>query len=494
MSDSSHRFFHSGQALPRFITLYVALQPFLDVITSWATQAEISLTAGTVVRTLFLGFALFYVVFCGPFPGRKALLIYLGLLTGYLAVFGVWSLLAGGLSACLTNVSEALKVFYFPYTAAFLYAVYRQRRWIISDWAVAAAGLGYAGVIVLACITGTSFYSYNAGYGFSGWFFAANDVSIILLLTAPVIFCLFFHKLAALGHGSPWIWVGMAAGAGALLFSAAFLGTKLVYLGVVLYLAAAVCWFAVRLFQTRRAATGRCLAAALLLCAVLWALYPVSPLSRYVEDIYVPMSGEDPEAYQESLTIPGVVERDRVQANARIEQAAEGTWLGDLIDTNPAVQKLNWLLSRRLLIIAPSAQEYADGGPLVQLLGLGYAQLPDYQRPVTRLIEMEGAAMLLRHGVVGFLLYYVPFLAVTVALLVPFFRRLKSRMADFTYCCLLFSAMMACGTSLIAGHALAAPSVSLLIAIIYEKLMDRTQIQNRAMAQKLALPADRQPF
>ena len=104
------------------------------------------------------------------------------------------------------------------------------------------------------------------------------------------------------------------------------------------------------------------------------------------------------------------------------------------------MQKLNWLLSRRLLIIAPSAQEYADGGPLVQLLGLGYAQLPDYQRPVTRLIEMEGAAMLLRHGVVGFLLYYVPFLAVTVALLVPFFRRLKSRMADFTYCCLLFSA------------------------------------------------------
>ena len=64
MSDSSRRFFYSGQALPRFITLYVALQPFLDVITSWATQAEISLTAGTVVRTLFLGFALFYVVFC----------------------------------------------------------------------------------------------------------------------------------------------------------------------------------------------------------------------------------------------------------------------------------------------------------------------------------------------------------------------------------------------------------------------------------------------
>ena len=102
----------------------------------------------------------------------------------------------------------------------------------------------------------------------------------------------------------------MAAGAGALLFSAAFLGTKLVYLGVVLYLAAAVCWFAVRLFQTRRAATGRCLAAALLLCAVLCALYPVSPLSRYVEDIYVHVWGGSG-GISGSLTIPGVVERDR---------------------------------------------------------------------------------------------------------------------------------------------------------------------------------------
>lgn len=121
----------SRQALPRFLALYVALQPLLDVLTSLATQAEISLTAGTVVRTLFVGFAFLYTVFCGPFPGRKALLSYLGLLTGYLAVFGLWSLVRGGMSACIVNLSEALKTFYFPYTAAFLYAIYRQKRWIV---------------------------------------------------------------------------------------------------------------------------------------------------------------------------------------------------------------------------------------------------------------------------------------------------------------------------------------------------------------------------
>ena len=60
------------------------------------------------------------------------------------------------------------------------------------------------------------------------------------------------------------------------------------------------------------------------LCALLCALYPVSPLNHYVQDVYVPMSGEDQEAYEKSLAIPGVVDKDRAKANARLEQAAKG--------------------------------------------------------------------------------------------------------------------------------------------------------------------------
>lgn len=108
----------------------------------------------------------------------------------------------------------------------------------------------------------------------------------------------------------------MAAGSGALLFSAAFLGTKLVYLGTLLYLAAACLWFALRLLLTRRAVAGRCLAAALALCALLCALYPVSPLNHYVQDVYVPCPARTG-GLRKSLAIPGVVDKDRAKANAR---------------------------------------------------------------------------------------------------------------------------------------------------------------------------------
>ncbi|MFR0735238.1 MAG: hypothetical protein ACLSHU_14685 [Oscillospiraceae bacterium] len=61
----------AGQALPRFLALYVALQPLLDVLTSLATQAEISLTAGTVVRTLLLGLPFFTPYSAAPSPAGR---------------------------------------------------------------------------------------------------------------------------------------------------------------------------------------------------------------------------------------------------------------------------------------------------------------------------------------------------------------------------------------------------------------------------------------
>lgn len=416
----------AGQALPRFLALYVALQPLLDVLTSLATQAEISLTAGTVVRTLFVGFAFLYTVFCGPFPGRKALLSYLGLLTGYLAVFGLWSLVRGGMSACIVNLSEALKTFYFPYTAAFLYAIYRQKRWIVPDWAVAAAGLGYAGVILLACITGTSFYSYNAGYGYSGWFYAANDVSIVIMLTAPW----FLPALPQAGCSQTPQCLGVdwyGCRVRSALVQRRFFRYQA---GVSGDLAVSSCSLSVVCSPPAFDAAGRC--RPVFGCcagAVRPAVRPVPGLSPepLCAGCLRSHVRRGPGGLRKKPGHSRCGGQGPAKANARLEQAAKGTWLGDLIETQPVVKKLNWLLSRRLLIIAPSAEEYTRGGAWVTLFGLGYAQLSSYVRPVTHLIEMEGVALLLRHGLVGFLLYYVPFLAAAAALLLQFFRRLKTR-------------------------------------------------------------------
>lgn len=455
--------------VPALLMLYVLLQPVLDVFTSLAAEAKLPLTPGTVVRVAFLICVVGWLVLAKPYNGKKRVLLYGGLITAYLALFFAWSFRQGGLPLLVDNASESLKVFYTLYLALFLYGLYRQRKFLLPMWTVAACGAGYCLVILIAFLTGTSFASYNAGYGYSGWFYSANDVSTIILLSSPV---LLYLGLTHLLETKDWkARIGCSVVVFSVIFSATFLGTKLVYLGVLAYLAAAFIWYLIRLLVTKNKTLLHGLGLVLVLCMVLLCLYPVSPLNAYMNDVFVPMSGEDEAAMAESLAIEGVKEADRAAKNAALEAAAKGTWLGELIETNPLVEKLNWILSRRLLYIAPILQEFLDGGLWVKLMGLGYGQTADYVKDIHQLVEMEPVMLLLRHGVVGFCLGYVPVLTAVVWIAVRVLRKLKAYLSDLQTCSLLYSAVVAFAASVVVGHVIQSPSVSILAVAIYARML-----------------------
>lgn len=453
--------------VPMLLMLYVLVQPVVDVLTSLAAEAKLAVTPGTVVRMGFLLCAALWLVLARPYAGKRRVLAYGGLVTAYFAAFLLWSLGQGGLVLCLQNAAEGLKVFYALYLGLLLYGLYRQRGFLLPMWVVAACGAGYCLVILLAFVTGTSFASYNAGYGYSGWFYSANDVSTILLLAAPVLLQLCMERVLAARR----VRVELCVVLFSVLFSAVFLGTKLVYLGVLVYLLAVVVWYLVRFFAARDRALLRGLALALTLCAVMAVLYPISPLNAYMSDVFVPMSGEDEAAKEASLAIEGVKEADRAEKNAALEAAARGTWLGELVERNPLVNKLNWLLSRRLLYIAPILEEYLEAGAWGKLMGLGYGQTAFYSRDIHQLVEMEPVMLLLRHGVVGLCLVYGPVLAAVFLVLRRALRDLGAYLSDLRRCSLLYSALMAFAASLVVGHVLQAPSVSVLALAVYSRLL-----------------------
>ncbi len=457
----------------RLLTFYVVLHPFIDILTFLGVQAKMFVTVGNAVRTLFLAAAVLYVLCCGSFKGRKLLLIYLGAVTAYLMAFCGLHLWAGGFLSCAQNLMEAIKVFYFPYMAAFLYALYQKERFVVPDWAMAATGAGYCVVILLAYLTGTSYISYNAGYGYCGWFFSANDVSAMILLTAPLLLYLCMLRMGS----EKRVWVMVLAGflSASLVFSAAFIGTKLLYLGVLLYLLCALIWLLVRFFTKREKPLLRRAALVVALCAALLGLYPVSPLNDYMQDIYVPMSGDDQAAFEESQRIKGLIEVDRAKAFREYEEAARGTWLGDRMEESPLLRRVDWLLSRRLTMVAPVMEEYGKAGLSEKLLGMGYVFVKkNHKLDISHMIEMEGPSMLLRHGVLGFALYYLPFVLLSLYLVGKFLRHLLRNLQDLRYCSLFYSVVMAFATSMVVGHVLAPPCTSLMAALLYEKLLLRS--------------------
>ena len=451
--------------LPMILTVYILCQPLIDVLTGLGAEAGHSVTVGTVVRALAVALAFLYALFVSDFPGKKRWMIYTGLLAGYLVLFMAHLFTVGGLSLCIGSAREIVKTFFAPFVLIFLWSAYRQFGCLAALRTIAWAGGLYAAVIPIAVLTGTSFVSYvNSGHGFRGWFYAANEVGCIMALTAPftVWYCL--QVLPAVTKKTWWKAVLAVLAMGAVAYSASFLGTKIVFGAVALYCAAAFVWLIVKLVREPSREHKIQAAAITLMLLIVVFRYFNSPLQNYLDNFYG--LKHDPE---QALASWG----------KEIEQAASGTWLYEFIKAHPVMNRVDQLLSRRFTGASPAVQVYTEGGVIAKLLGVGYADTPAYSRPVRFMIEMDPLAVLVRHGVVGFLLYCAPYFAFICYAVIQFFKRPLRRLSSLAYCTTLYCSLVGFGISVAAGHALVAPAVATFILVVALQLWVQTQEQNK---------------
>ena len=463
-SDRLRQFFKLR--LPLILGIYIIIQPVLDALTCFGALAEHPVTAGVAVRTLFMVLAFLYVVFVSHFEGKKGCMIYLGAIIAYLALFMVYMLSVGGLSLCLANVKELMKVFFAPIVMAFLYAVYREHGHLISTRTLAVSGGIYAGVILFAFLTGTSFTSYgNSGHGFKGWFYAANEVSCIIAITAPVVLYFCLRSLVCSGRKQWWKVALTLFALASVAFSANFIGTKIVFAITLLYAVIAFLWALVRAIREKDRQTRDLAIAFGVVAAAIFALYFVSPLQTYLKDVWIGMMDETSEIRA-------------VSYGEEIQKASEGTWMRELLKENYVMMRLDQILSRRLFSASPSLQVWLDSGVAGKLLGIGYADTAAYARSIEFMVEMDPLGIFIRHGLLGFLVYYVPYLAGILWVIVRFFRKPLQRLADLKYCSYLYAALMAFAISAIAGHALVSPAVSTYILVVSFRLWVMTREQD----------------
>lgn len=457
----------SRARLPMLLAIYILCQPLIDVLTGLGAQAGHPVTVGVVIRALVLVLAFLYAVFVGDFPGKKRWMIFTWALVGYLALFMAYMFTLGGFSLCVGNVKEVVKTFFAPFVLIFLWSVYKQFGFLVTCESIAWAGGLYASVIPLAVATNTSFVSYgNAGMGYRGWFYAANEVGCIMALTAPftIWYCL---KVFSSVTKKTW-WKGLLAlwALAAVAISATSLGTKIIFGFTALYCVAAFVWQLVRaLRQPAREHTVQALAMGLMLALIL-GMYFGSPFQQYFDDVYNKWLSRPPEATVETW-------------DEAISHACQGTWLYELIKSNETFADIDQILSRRFISASPSVQVYTEGGPAAWLLGVGYATAPSYSREMYFMVELDPLALLVRHGILGFALYYAPYLAFIGWAVVQFFRRPAQRLADLRYCTALYGTLAGFAISVLAGHALVSPAVATFILAVAMQLWAQTEEQNK---------------
>ena len=410
----------SRDKLPLILGVYIVLQPILDILTALGVKAEFPVTVGVVVRALFMALSFLYVVFVSRFPGKKWCLAALGVLLGYLALFMLQLLLIGGLSLCFANLQETVKTFFAPFVAVFLIAVYKEYGTYVSTRAIAWSCGIYTGVILLAFLTGTSYLSYgNSGYGYNGWFYAANEISCIVAIASPALLFYCLKELPSVTKKTWWkgaliLWV-----LASVVFTADFIGTKAAFGIIVLYMIAALIWSVIRQFQAPSRENLIRLGVLALMLAAVFALYSISALNAYITNVMDPL-----------IDVPSD-EIDNIWSSP-IADANEGTWLRELISSSPLVQRID-------------------------TAAYGYR--------IDFMIEIDPLAILIRHGILGFVLYFAPYAVFFVAVLRRFFRHPLKALSSLKYCSYLYACLIALAIALFVGHALVSPAVSIFVLV-----------------------------
>lgn len=458
--------------LPMILTVYILCQPLIDVLTGLGAQAEHSVTVGVVVRALVLAAAFLYTVFVSDFPGKKRWMIYTGALVGYLVLFMAYMFTVGGLSLCVSNVKEVVKTFFAPFVLIFLWAVYKEYGCFVTTQAIAWAGGLYASVIPIAFATHTSVYSYgNSGFGHRGWFYAANEVGCIMALVFPftIYHCV---RLFPTLTKKTW-WRGLLAvwALFAIAISTNFLGTKILFGFTALYCIIASVWFLVQAIREPSRAHIIQAIAMVAMTFLTLSLYFNSPFQQYFDDVYLKWLKRNPEDTVETW-------------DEAISYACQGTWLYEMIKTNDTFAMIDQILSRRFISASPAVQVYTENGPLAWLLGVGYATAPSYSREMYFMVELDPLAVLVRHGIVGFVLYYVPYLWFIGWSVVQFFKRPAQRLASLSYSTTLYCTLAGFAISVIAGHALVSPAVATFILVVGMQLWAQTEKQNKLPLEK----------
>lgn len=428
-------------------TVYLMLQPIIDVITFLTVHADLPLTPGIFLRTVYLVYAAIYVFFIYKGKFKLPLRIYLLILGLYCLGFLVFHLLHREhtfASAFFIQIKGLVKVVYFPIMCALLFAFFDTWKRVIAKWTLPFVIMTYIAIILLAMLTGTSVKSYAFGEGYNGWFYAANEIGAIVACLAPVTLR-FFNRGRSLIRLLPILLIA---------FIASYIGTKIVFFIILFYIILAVFWYAGFAISARLKSRELKPLQKFLRGGTVMLLTAVICLGVFAANSPLRMNMSGLRNSKPVITQP-VKPQPNVQTNtARPEEVAKQH--GKLWTI------MNKISSNRLYYMEDYVNLAEHWTPADYLFGTGYEGLAE-----ARTIEMDLFAFYYQNGALGFVILASPFFGMLFYSVFDAIRHFRRFITSVEACAALYSFGALSVTAFIAGHVLPAPAVSIYLPLLF---------------------------
>lgn len=178
----------------RKLYLFLLLLPIIDVLTSITEKLNLNMPSlGIIIKSVFLGIMILYLIISSTSKYKKMSLYYLMAIFLYMVLFFITKINYLNLSLFVIELKYMIKILFYPISLITMICYFDDKKLSKEELSsvLLKIFLIYLLFIIIPFITKTGFNSYMDGsYGSSGWFYAANEMAIILIALFPFSYML----------------------------------------------------------------------------------------------------------------------------------------------------------------------------------------------------------------------------------------------------------------------------------------------------------------
>lgn len=395
--------------------LFLLSGPIIDFVTGVMLHIfDISLTLGLVLRILFLFFIFYVATFIYK---KKNNLVYFGIFGIYLLLFILGLTLFKVNPNYFREIQNTFRLFYFPLLLISLFSIRKEIK--ITTLSLVITLCLYLILIFIPLALGVGFESYAiTKEGTLGFYNSANEISAIIAILTPILFLIFYEgKNLIFKLFITFIYL-------VVILS---VGTKTPLLALIISLFVVFIYILYKAFIDKKyhvVTTFTAIIVALSLVVIL-----IIPRTNFYKNI---------EVHLDYLKVDSIF---------------------DIFKDEKLVD--HFIFSQRLTFLNNKEKLYDKSNTYQKIFGLGYYD----NGKELKSIEMDYFDVYYNQGVVGFIIFFVPYIYVLISVL-------QERKAfSFRQLMLYLSLFLVIVLSLFTGHIITAPAVSGFVSFILLSLV-----------------------
>lgn len=413
--------------MKKLVYFIFLLLPFIDLSSAIITRfTNLSISIGAILKGLLLIFLVIYTLFFTKSKYKKVSIIYIILAIIFSLAYLLTKPIFWNFGIIFNEINYLVKFLFFPISFFAFLCIFDDIGFDKKsvEKLMLYTIITYSALLILPILTGTSFNTYENGlYGMVGWFYAANEISTILVLLFPFSYLLISDK-------RKYLFLGILP----ILLVISYVGTKVTLFGLI------ISGFIVLVISFLH--NKKFLKNPFISCLLIFIVILVINFGSYtIKNFFTVL--DTPSATEEIYECIGCEDLP-----------------GDSLLTKIKKYGLR-LLSQRNYFLKNTNEIYAENfNPETFLLGLGFNNNEEINNSnITKLIEMDILDIFYHLGVIAVILFLIPFLFLLYLLIKNRFRLTKERVFY------ILMILMSLGISTIAGHVYMAPAVSIYVVI-----------------------------